>query len=332
MKTLKTYLLYYPVFWVGYQLFKITKKTNWYPYVAFRRLFVLTKGVFNDRLSDKLSKSETPYPIDHVSGVLGSLDRQAVNQIAESIHENGFHVFDIKLSNDKIEELVEFARTAEATLIPPSPEGVRRVVYDKARPLSPRYEFDETAVMSFPLIQKLSIDPTLFAVAQSYLKAKPIQDLTAMWWSTSFSKKASSEAAQLFHFDMDRIKFLKFFFYLTDVDTLTGPHCYIRGSHRNLPSELWKDGRIQDEEISRNFQNKDILEITGPKGTIIAVDTRGLHKGKVLEKGERLILQFEFTNSLFGTTYNTINLHKQVLPEVREVLKKFRHSYQRFNY
>jgi hypothetical protein len=332
MKILKTYFLYYPIFWAGYQLFKITRKTNWYPYVAFRRLFVLTKGASNDRLSEKLSKTEPPYPIDQVSGVLGSLGKQAVNQIAESIRENGFHVFDIKLSSDMIEQMTEFAKTTEATLIPPSPEGVKRMVYDKTRSLSPRYEFDEIALMSFPLIQKLSIDPTLFAVAQSYLEAKPIQDLTAMWWSTAFSKKASSEAAQLFHFDMDRIKFLKFFFYLTDVDTHTGPHCYIRGSHKNLPSELWKDGRIQDEEISKSIPQKDILEIAGSKGTIIAVDTRGLHKGKVLEWGERLILQFEFTNSLFGTTYNTINLQQQILPEVREVFNKFKHSYQRFNY
>ena len=151
-----------------------------------------------------------------------------------------------------------------------------------------------------------------------------------MWWSAAFSRKASSEAAQLYHFDMDRFKFIKFFFYLTDVDSSNGPHCYIRGSHKWLPDRLWKDGRIQDAEIFENFHKQDIVEITGKKGTIIAVDTRGLHKGKVLEKGERLIFQVEYANSLFGAEYNTIDLTKHADEETRALMSNKRHSFQRF--
>ena len=46
------------------------------------------------------------------------------------------------------------------------------------------------------------------------------------------SKKADSEAAQMFHFDLDRIKWLKFFIYLTDVKINSGPHVYVSGTHK----------------------------------------------------------------------------------------------------
>lgn len=78
-------------------------------------------------------------------------------------------------------------------------------------------------------------DMNFFAIAQEYLACKPIHDLVLMWWSAPHSNKASSEAAQLYHFDMDHLKFLKFFIYLTDVDEHNGPHCYVRKSHIHKP-------------------------------------------------------------------------------------------------
>jgi hypothetical protein len=327
---MKTYLMYYPIFWLGYLWFKLTNQTQWYPYISFRRLFVLTKGKSNDKLSERLSKKHPPYPVFAAEGVLGKLSARDIDSIVQSIDENGFHIFKEKLSADKVNALVQFALQTEGELVPPGLNGEKKAVYNRQALLSPRYQFPEKDVMSNPLIQRLAVDPTLFAVAQGYLRSKPIQDLTAMWWSTVFSRVASSEAAQLFHFDMDRFKFIKFFFYLTDVNTHNGPHCYVKGSHKKLPEKLWKDGRIQDKEIFENFPKENILEIDGSKGTIIAVDTRGLHKGKVLEQGERLILQFEFTNSLFGASFEKIDLRGCVLPEVKSVFEKYPYSFQRF--
>ena len=101
---------------------------------------------------------------------------------------------------------------------------------------------------------------------------------------------------------MDRIKFLKVFFYLTDVDADTGSHCYVPASHRRKPAALLRDGRYSDEEITRHYGSTPV-EITGRRGTILLADTRGIHKGKPLARGERLILQFELAPSLFGQYY-----------------------------
>ena len=95
---------------------------------------------------------------------------------------------------------------------------------------------------------------------------------------------------------MDRIKFLKFFFYLTDVGPDNGPHCYLRASHDRKPSALRRLDRITDEEILRHYGPERVVEVMGVRGTAAAVDTRGFHKGKPLTAGHRLIFQHTCVN------------------------------------
>lgn len=291
---------------------------------------MITKGGSNDRMSEKMSSRHPAQKLGVVTGVLGTIDENKVNAIVKEIDRDGFYCFDISLSQEKINELMSLSLSLEAEMIPPASDGTKLTKYDRAKIRSPRYQFREQEILKDKLVQEISLDRSLYAVAQSYLRCVPIQDLTAMWWSAAFSKKASSEAAQLYHFDMDRFKFIKFFFYLTDVDTTTGPHCYIRGSHKQMPDKVWKDGRITDEEVQQNFPNEDIKEITGKRGAIIAVDTRGLHKGKVLEQGERLILQIEYTNSLFGAPYEEVDLREHIQSHLAEVIRNNKRTYQRF--
>ena len=87
---MKTYLLYYPIFWLGYWLSKVTHKTNKYAYSVFRKLFVSTRGRSNDRVSRQISKEKPPYSLTQVKGVLGSLSHAEVGTIAGNIRKNGF--------------------------------------------------------------------------------------------------------------------------------------------------------------------------------------------------------------------------------------------------
>jgi ectoine hydroxylase-related dioxygenase (phytanoyl-CoA dioxygenase family) len=147
-----------------------------------------------------------------------------------------------------------------------------------------------------------------FAVlAQDYLGSRPVLDVLTMWWHTSFSHQPDSGAGQFFHFDLDRPKWLKFFIYLTDVKPENGPHAFVAGSHRTgaLPERLLSKGysRLSDQEVGAVFAAPDVLELTAPRGSIIAEDTRGLHKGKHVLSGDRLVLQLQFSNSLYGGSY-----------------------------
>ena len=324
--------IHYFIFWIGFQFYKITKWTFSYSNYSFRKLFVLTKGKINDDLSGSIIKKVGTYKLQSQSGVLGNLSKSDLDRIVSVINKDGYYIFDNKLKDDVISVLTNYALTFEAELIPHPPDGRRRAKYERKNLISPRYQFDEAVLTENKLVQELLTDCSLLAVAQEYLGVKPIQDLTAMWWSTTFSKEASSEAAQLYHFDMDRIKFIKFFFYLTDVTSETGPHCYIRGTHMHMPEKLWKDERILDSEIDQEIKKENWIEIVGNKGSIIAVDTRWLHKGKPLIDGERLILQFEFANSLFGAPYQKIDIKNKIDSKALHILKAYSYTFQRFKY
>ena len=121
-----------------------------------------------------------------------------------------------------------------------------------------------------------------------------------MWWSTTYSHQVCSKSAQLYHFDMPQIKFLKIFAYLTDVDENTGPHRFVRGSHRRNPAALLEDRRYRDEEILAHYPPDRIATMTGSTGTIFAEDTRGFHKGTPVHQGHRLVLQLKYATSGFG--------------------------------
>ena len=119
-----------------------------------------------------------------------------------------------------------------------------------------------------------------------------------------------SRAAQLFHRDKDRVDFLKIFIYLTDVfSDKCGPHKYIIKSHLGIPRYYSDDRRYSDEEIEKN-EDFTVKQFLGPQGTIFAVDTFGLHRGRAVQEGKRSMVQIQFSSSLFGANYNELSLDK----------------------
>ncbi len=81
----------------------------------------------------------------------------------------------------------------------------------------------------------------------------------------------------------------------------------MKATHKPLrvPGKLLRRGyaRITDNEIAENYDPADIVEFIGKKGTLIAEDTRGLHKGTAVQKGARLLMQFSFANHMFSSRY-----------------------------
>jgi Phytanoyl-CoA dioxygenase (PhyH) len=320
------------VFAVGLTVHAFTKRTPPIAAESMRRLYVATDGRINDAGGRVSAVLHPPVRIDGARGVLGDLEPPAVDAIARDIAQNGYHIFDTKLDGGVCERIVEFARRTPATLIPAPAGRPSEAVFDPAALLAPRYDLAEARIFELPELQELATDQTLMAVAQAYLKCRPVNDLVAMWWSAAFGAAPSSEAAQLFHFDMDRLKFIKFFVYLTDVDESHGPHVYVASSHVRKPKPVRRDGRIPDEEIVGQYGREAIVEITGERGTILAVDTRGFHKGKALETGDRLLFQVEYTNSLFGVPYNRIAPGNDWSAQALEQLRRYPAVFQRFEH
>jgi hypothetical protein len=302
-------------------------------------LFCRTGGRSSDRLSQLIALANPPYKLPDARGVAGDLDAPALKSITDDLDARGYHVFEKRLPNDLCESLLRFAstnpcsvRASSGTVGSSKPLVVN--AYDPAKSLGHRYDFSSHDIINNADVQRLMGDHSLVAVAQSYLRSKPVLDVMGMWWHTAFGDGPDAEAAQFYHFDMDRIKWLKFFIYLTDVGPENGPHCFIEGSHRagGIPPSILEKGysRLTDEEVSSSYSADRIVEFTAPRGTIIAEDTRGLHKGKHVAKGDRLMLQLQFSNSLFGGYYPPSRIARVVAPDLAEMVDRFPRIYANY--
>lgn len=224
----------------------------------------------------------------------------------DQLDRNGYAILDTKLNPDLVAELAAYFAQAPCTLtsdraIDMAPED--RVTVNMEKPLAEKYSVDTNAVLSNDLVRRMLLDRGLLEVAQSYLGSTPIVDIVTAWYSFP-SDKPSHEAAQLFHFDLDRVRWLKAFFLLTDQTVETGAHLYIPGTHRDggISTDLLAKGyaRLEDDEVATHHPRDTWVSMEAPAGSILLEDTRGLHKGISLQRDHRLMLQFEYAQTLFG--------------------------------
>ena len=297
---------------IGAVVYAATGKTPTYAYQSMIRLFCISAGRSNDLLSNAVKIFRPKYKIDHVDGVLGNLGDADFRRIADSIAQRGYHVFPQQLPMELCDSLLDFALRSECLASPtdndpPGTRARRMERYERESPTAVRYDFDTQLVIENAVVQQLMADASLLALAQFYLGCGPVLDVMTMWWHTKHSDHPDKIAAQYFHFDMDRLKWLKVFIYLTDVGPQSGPHHFIAGSHRSggIPEPLLDMGyvRLTDQEVRECYSPDSFIEFTGRRGTIIVEDTRGLHKGQHVTHGDRLMLQLQYSNSLFGGAY-----------------------------
>jgi hypothetical protein len=157
---------------------------------------------------------------------------------------------------------------------------------------------DQAWVLSQHLTQALMLDPGAYQIAGEYLRVDPVLSLADSWFSFPV-EKISPAGAQNWHWDCDRVRWLKVFVYLTDVDEASGPHAFVQGSHTNLRMGS-ESSRYSNAQIFEKYQESDEKIFTAPRGTVIFEDTRGLHRGTPLITGHRLVLQVEYAVDHYG--------------------------------
>jgi hypothetical protein len=146
----------------------------------------------------------------------------------------------------------------------------------------------------------------ILAIAAKYLGAPPLHIASELWWSfpVEGTPMEQLKAAQVFHYDLDDYRFIKFFFYLTDVDLSSGPHTLIRGTHKNkkLSHQLLgvRCASKADEDIVNCYGAENLVTICGSAGLGFAEDATCFHKGTLPTQKERLLLQIEFAINNYG--------------------------------
>ena len=307
-------------------------------YLAMIRLFCFTKGYSNDLVSNVISVFNKPYDIDIQNSNLGKYTLSDVENVVDHLKRSGYYVFEQKLSPQVCQILFNKALTEKCLIHPGDGEchlKMEQTEYNPQQPQATKLSFALNDLINWPEIQDLIADPVFIAISQSYMKSKVYFDQSMLWWSTAYKQKPDSEAAQMYHFDMDRFKWLKFFVYLTDVDHSSGPHTYVSGTHKSgaIPRGLLDKGysRLTDSAVSSYFSKDRIIEHKGKVGTILVEDTRGLHKGKSVSQGHRLILEIQYSNSLWGADLQDGRFvkHSAMLAhKIQQCPKVFKHFVQ----
>jgi len=162
------------------------------------------------------------------------------------------------------------------------------------------FGYHQRPSLSCSTIGKLENDPKLWQIAAKYLTGAPILKSTMLWWSFATPTEQLDERLQfaqgLFHYDLDDYRCLQFLFYLTDVDPSSGPHAYVKGSHRRkkLQYQLSIDRDKPDRELISYYGSESIVNICGEAGSGFAEDQFCFHRANIPTKKDRLILQIKF--------------------------------------
>jgi hypothetical protein len=324
------FLLYFPFFLIEIIFFKLFKKPNSEKsYQFFLKSFSNFGPISNYLINNFLKQKKVSLENLATNNTI-NFNKKSQDKIVTNIKKNGFYSLEGSLGSKTIDKINFFLKNTRGYYISENLKSNEKVFLDENNPKSVQFIYKTEDLLQSNEIQKIICDKKIISIAQDYLGCLPIFDFLSMYWSFD-SKIPDKEAAQYWHFDMDRPRWLKVFFYLTEVNKNNGPHMFIPGTHllgKKFPSQFRKRGyvRLLDEEINQVFSKEAIKTFCLPKGSILFEDTSGLHKGLKLNFGKRLLFMIQFSSSTFGARkYGGLNKIK--INEVCEEFRKAKSNY-----
>jgi hypothetical protein len=263
-------------------------------------MYIFGRIVALRRVLRALRRLRRPAPPGTVKGsIFGSI---AIAEIVTSLERDGLFT-GIRLPQRVVDDLLEFAEQT-----PCYSNHNRGMVFQSKKYKEAQSEFRSSILTGHYLdkmhdcarVRKIQRDPLLAEIANRYLLTNSFVINTRMWWSFPCEHPDESlltlAGQDLLHFDMDDWSCIKFFFYLTEVDVSSGPHVYVRRSHRRK--------RLRDQftiflgrPVSKiiDFYGRDnVVTICGPAGFGFVEDPFGFHMGTVAQKDPRLVLEIEY--------------------------------------
>ena len=150
----------------------------------------------------------------------------------------------------------------------------------------------------YPEILQYGLSEQIVATVSRYLGQLPIMPFVLIWRSTP--TRTPLAESQLWHLDHSDTKQVKIFVFLEEVTEENGPLVLIPAPRsQKLRQQLrynWREKRrVSDARISELINLDDVVRMTGPKGTVVLVDTsRCFHHGSRLQKGTRHVLLYRY--------------------------------------
>lgn len=173
-----------------------------------------------------------------------SLVQGEKQQIHDRLVASGYHLFSSRVANAETASFLNEA-LSEAARSQPSFANWLSDPNDPHRPEMLSLTTDWTLRQG--LTAALATDATILSAVGQYLGAQPVISSVESWFSFPVQKLREG-SAQKWHWDCDRIRWIKLFLFITDVTDLNGPHSYVIGSHQGWRLKA-PDSRFSDEEV-----------------------------------------------------------------------------------
>ena len=214
------------------------------------------------------------------------------------LKDRGYLFLDGLVSLDQLQSMRTFLSENKCA-DPYRPELGQFIAPGNAPPQTHVAFFPNETVIRAPHVVQIANDPRVLSIVSGFLGAKPTISYMTAWWSMP-NKDGKAEQAEQFHRDVDDIRFVKLFCYLTDVDETSGPHMFVPGS-QNV-NRLTKIRRYEDREIIEAFGAESLSTFTGKAGTTFLENTYGFHRGVPPTGKPRLLFQvlYSLRNSIYG--------------------------------
>ncbi|GIW23578.1 MAG: hypothetical protein KatS3mg068_2585 [Candidatus Sericytochromatia bacterium] len=297
----------------GYIFYIQNGYTPYEAYVSMRLLFYITNTRFNNIVALINSYISNKYFFENEihSEFFGILSKDKIKKISEELYINGYYLLGY-INENEIEKIKKILLSSSFKY-----RNNNDVIKD----------IETNDYINQEIIKKILFDDVLIAISQNYIGSIPVLEGPISWITYYKNGIPFSDAAQLFHCDMDRLRQLKLFIMITDVDSESGPHVFVKNSHKKLPFSLLRDGRYSDQEVYSQYNKNDIIEFCLKKGAVLLEDTRGLHKGMEIKNKSknRIIFQICYSMNLFGQNYDKFNLKiENCILKYKESCKSFR--------
>ncbi len=148
--------------------------------------------------------------------------------------------------------------------------------------------YAQTDVMACnPLMDVVNHPDILAAVGQRLGAPATIASVEAWWTFGEHNDAGSAAFDDIYHRDVDDLRFIKLFVYLTDATLATGAHRFILGSHAD--AQFARRGAISEAQVEAAYRPDQVKTVTGQAGTGFLEDTWGIHRALLATEGRRLI-------------------------------------------
>jgi len=267
-----------------------------------RQAFLASKGD-SLRWALRLQQSASLVTADRsfYSALFPALDEGAVEEATKALRDDGCYVLPWKISGDWLDAITRKAMAFDVV-----GQGNHIQKPESIEPRGAVYHHHPRDLATIPEVKELALDRGISRIATEYFGCEPVIDCVSAWWTFPVGGVADSDAAQLYHYDLDRIRWLKVFVYLTDVDKLSGPHAFIRGSHRTIGNKISRDDRHSDDEVFSMYPRTEEVVFIAPRGTVILEDTLGFHKGFPAVANHRFMFELQLSVNHFGYPYEDL--------------------------